>query len=217
MAAELPETITVFIKLLSGELQWLLRPRQIDQLSISRLVDDEFVPLHLTSNQPLLPQPEEIFTVLINTSTYTVKIKLASTEVWEDNHTRYELYDFTLTEHDGYYRSTTQGIYVLPMNADTTPENISFFLECDEIPAQRLGRFGDEWDIEIPHDMVPLRGIRQLIEHSPLGKDLSDSTKEQIIQRFSEAFTKQLDIEFQRDEHELEHQAWMEEQAQRDL
>ncbi len=236
MAAESSETITIFIKLLSGDLQsievepeitefmffnhvyWLLRPRQMDQLSISRLVDDEFVPILYTSNQPLLPQPEEIFTVLINTSTYTVRINLASTEVWEGNRARYELYDFTLTEYDGQaYRNITQGIYVLPMNADTTPENISFFLESDQIPAQRFGRFGDEWDIEIPHDMIPLRGIHQLVEQSPLGQNLSDSTKQHIIRRFSDAFTQHLDIEFQRDQHEQEHQAWMEEQAARDL
>jgi hypothetical protein len=234
MAAQHPETITVFIKLLSGELQsleiepettqfmffnhvyWLLRPRQIDQLSISRLVNDEFVPIHLTSNQPLLPQPEEIFTVLINTSTYSVQISLASTEVWDDNRARYELYDFTLTEFNDNqnYRSTTQGIYVLPMDPNTTPENISFFLDNDQIPAQRFGRFGDEWDIEIPQDMIPLQGIRQLIEQSPLGQDLSDSAKQHIIQRFSEALTNDLDIMFHRDQHEQEHQAFM---AQRDL
>lgn len=237
MAAESSETITVFIKLLSGELQSLevepditqdiffnhvfrhVHPRKIEQLSISRLVDDEFVSIHLTSNQPLLPQHEEIFTVFINSFTYTVKINLASTEVWDDNRARYELFDFTLKEFDEVhdYRTVTQGIYILPVDADTTPENITFFLESEQIPAHRFGRFGDEWDIDIPHDMVPLKGIRQLIEQSPLGQGLSDSIKEHIINKFSKEFTEYLDVEFQRDEHEQEHQAWMEEQAQRDL
>jgi hypothetical protein len=237
MAAESSETITVFIKLLSGELQPLevepditqciffnqvfhhLHPRKMEQLSISRLVDDEFVSIHLTSHQPLLPQPEEIFTVFINSFTYTVKINLASTEVWDDNRARYELFDFILKEFDDCYdyRTVTQGIYILPVDADSTPENITFFLESEQIPAHRFGRLGDEWDIDIPHDMIPFQGIRQLIEQSPLGQDLSDSIKEHIINKFSKAFTEYLDIEFQRDEHEQEHQAWMEEQAQRDL
>lgn len=237
MATEQPEMITVFIKLLSGELQslevepditqrmffsqvfWYLRLHKMEQLSISRLVEDEFVSIPLTSEQPLLPQPEEIFSVFINPLTYTVEINLASTEVWDDNRARYELFDFTLKEFDkvGHYRTITQGIYILPVDADTTPENITFFLESEQIPAHRYGRLGDEWDIEIPHDMVPLRGIRQLIEQSPLGQDLSDSTKENIINKFSKAFDEYLDIEFQRDEHEQDHQAWMEEQAQRDL
>jgi hypothetical protein len=237
MAAESSETITVFIKLLSGELQflevkpditqhnffsqvfWYLGSHKIEQLSISRLVDDEFVSIHLTSDQPLLPQPEEIFSVFINPFTYTVEINLSSTEVWDDNRARYELFDFTLKEFDElhHYRTVTQGIYILPIDADTTPENLTFFLESDQIPAHRFGRFGDEWDIDIPHDMVSLKGIRQLIEQSPLGQGLSDSIKEHIINKFSKEFTEYLDVAFQRDEHEQEQQAWMEEQAQRDL
>jgi hypothetical protein len=237
MAAESNPTVTVFIKLLSGELQslevepnitqriffnlvfGLLHPCKIEQLSISRLVDEEFVSLHLTSDQPLLPQSEEIFTAFINSFTYTTQVKLASTEVWDDNRARYELFDFTLKEFDEVhnYRTVTQGIYILPVDPDTTPENITFFLESDQIPAQCYGRFGDEWDIDIPLEMVPLQGIRQLIEQSPLGQGLSDSTKEHIINKFSKKLTEYLDVEFQRDQHEQEHQAWMEEQAQRDL
>jgi hypothetical protein len=216
------QTISVFIKLLSGELlpleidsqithslfidtvYWLIELRSRSQLTLSRLINDEFLSIQ-PSDQLLLPQSEEIFIVFIDPFTYSTKISLASTEVWDDNRARYELFDFTLQEYDGStFRTITQGIYTLPHEFDTTPENITFFLENDQIPAQRFGRFGDEWDIDIPQDMIPFRGIQELIDHSPLGDGLSDSAKQRILYLFSEKLTQYLDIEFRRDQEEEE-------------
>jgi hypothetical protein len=185
------------------EVSLFVNIRSVSQLSIYREFEDEFI-LIQPSEHPLLPKAEEIFSVYIDPSTYSTRISLASTDSWNKD-TRYQLFVFNLHEYNGsIFRNVAQGIYTLPNTPDTTPENILFFLENDQIPTEQFGRFGDEWEIHIPQDMVPLCGIKDLVNHSPLGDGLSDIAKERIVYMFSEKFNQYLDIEFNRDTEETD-------------
>ena len=214
--------VKVNIKLLSGEVFPLEIESQISnsdftflcsislnihsQLSISRFVDNEFISIELLPTL-LLPKPDETFYVYIDPSTYSVRISLYSTEVWDVNRTRYNFFKFHRQEYNDSNGSTfniSQGIYAFTNTYDTTPENILFFLENDQIPAERFGRFEDEWEIHIPENIKPLRGIQELVNHSSIGEGISESTKKHIIYMFSEEFNQYLDIEFQRDKDKEE-------------
>lgn len=197
---------SVFASLVSLDIRFHnIRFLSFSQLSISRFVENEFVSIEPLSKL-LLPQPDETFYIYIDPSSYSVRISLSSTEVWDDNRTRYDLFTFHLQEYNGStFNIISQGIYAFTnTTSDTTSENILFFLENDKIPAELFGRFGDEWEIHIPEDMKPLRGIQELVNYSPIGKGLSEAGKERIIYMLSEKFNKYLDVKFNRDKEEEE-------------
>jgi len=209
---------TVFLRLLSGELipveiesvvsyliffqeaYSLFELRSPSQLEIYRLVNDEFVPISRTSNEPLVPQPDEIFNVYIDHLTYSGQIWIDSGG-WDQNQVRYTKCVFNLIEYNGdtVVRDITQGIYEqnMPFGHRVDPENMPFFLENDRIPSQIIVQGDewerDEWNIQIPEDMSPFRGIRELIENSPLGEGLRDATKELVIHFFSRKLKKYLE------------------------
>jgi len=192
-----------FISSVFASLVSLDNIRFLSQLSISRFVENEFVSIEPLSKL-LLPQPDETFYIYIDPSAYSVRISLSSTEVWDDNRTRYDLFTCHLQEYNGStFNIISQGIYAFTnTTSDTTSENILFFLENDKIPAVLFGRFRDEWEIHIPEDMKPLRGIQELVNYSPIGKGLSDAAKERIIYMLSEKFSQYLDVQFHREDEE---------------
>jgi len=142
--------------------------------------DDDVDGSEIKYNDELLtPVPEEIFFAFIDNISYSVNYHLTSTEVVDlNNDYRYDMYQVTLYQHnqcDGQKETTftTQAIYLA--------ENpLRFFLESDKIPAQCYGRYQDEWKIFIPQEMSAFQSLADLVDHSPLGENLSSRAKERV-------------------------------------
>jgi hypothetical protein len=193
--------IHVNIKLLSGDLISLeidpkitcsaffnmvyltLNLRSISpQLYLSR---NDFILID-SSEEPLCPQSEEIFNAFIDPFTYSVQVRLTSTEVFDVSGTnRHELYEFSIKEYDGspsgdnLIKIKTQAIYI-----STEMKELSFLLQ-EDIPSEVFGRYKDEWSVDIPEDIEYFHTLQELLEHSDLGEGLSDRAKQYIITLFS--------------------------------
>jgi len=188
--------IHINIKLLSGDLTSLeidpkitcssffnmvyltLNLRSVSQLSLSR---NDFILID-SSEEPLCPESEEIFNAFIDPFTYSVQVRLTSTEVFDVSGTnRHELYEFSIKEYDddNLIKIKTQAIYI-----STEMKELSFLLQ-EDIPSEAFGRYKDEWSVDIPEDIEYFHTLQELLDHSDLGEGLSDRAKQYIITLFS--------------------------------
>jgi hypothetical protein len=161
--------------------------REMWQLMLMRMVEGEFKELEV-SDEILQPEEDEVFSAFVESVTYTVDINLASTEVFDSLHDgeRYELYDIKVTRYmESTMTTTLQGIYVRPMYGPE--ENIHYYLEGDRhIPAECMGRFGDEWDIKVHEDATMYHSVGDVVNHMKFGEELSDRGKGRVREMIQE-------------------------------
>lgn len=161
--------------------------REMWQLMLMRMVEGEFKELEV-SDEILQPEEDEVFSAFVESVTYRVDINLASTEVFDSLHDgeRYELYDIKVTRYmESTMTTTLQGIYVRPMYGPE--ENIHYYLEGDRhIPAECMGRFGDEWDIKVHEDATMYHSVGDVVNHMKFGEELSDRGKGRVREMIQE-------------------------------
>jgi hypothetical protein len=161
--------------------------REMWQLMLMRMVEGEFKELEV-SDEILQPEEDEVFSAFVESVTYTVDINLASTEVFDSLHDgeRYELYDIKVTRYmESTMTTTLQGIYVRPMYGPE--ENIHYYLEGDRhIPAECMGRFGDEWDIKVHEDATMYHSVGDVVNNMKFGEELSDRGKGRVREMIQE-------------------------------
>jgi hypothetical protein len=180
--------------------------REMWQVMLMRFVEGEFKELEM-SDEILQPEEDEVFSAFVESVTYTVDIKLASTEVFDSLHEneRYELYDVKVTRYmENDSKTVIQGVYARPIYS---PEDeMRGYMEGDRmIPAIRLGRFGDEWEIKVNEGARMIQSGSEVVDQSNLFEDLSDHgrkrVKELISQKWRE-YTRDVFSEWQNGEED---------------
>jgi len=213
--------VNVFIKLLSGDIIPLSVSQEITRESFYKIVYKNFKEeaekewslykfivirncgeekeesiIDDNDKNPLFPFENEFFCVFLNIPLFSVDIELKSTECFED-YKRYELYNIIIKiTLDNVSTSITQQIYTVPLitNAVELYDEFEYFL-ADNVIAHRGGRFGDEWDIEIPKDIKKLHLIEELVYHSDRLNILLENEKEKIKYVLIDTWKKYIDRE----------------------
>jgi len=206
----------VYVKLLSGDLLSLEVDAQITisgfyravfdemadvremwQLMLMKMIEGEFKELE-RSDEILQPEEDEVFSAFVESVTYGVDIKLASTEVFDSLHEneRYELYDIKVIRYtDSTITTTIQGIYVRPMNGPE--ENIDYYLEGDRhIPSECMGRFGDEWGIEVYEDATMYHLVGGVVNQMKFEEGMSNRGKEHVCEMIQEKWMELVHVMF---------------------
>ena len=207
-------TVSGFYRMVFDEIETI---REMWQLMLMRFRDGEFVEME-RSDALLMPEEEETFSAFVESVRFTVKIDLAASEVFDSLHEneRYDLYDIRVTRYmDSEMKATIQGIYVRPMYAPDG--DVHYYLEGDRnIPAQRMGRFGDEWDIEVHEGAQRFDSLEAVVLHMKFDEELSDRAKRQVGIQIREEWMATMSAMFNRFQEDDEYDQQYEEYNQQE-
>jgi hypothetical protein len=203
MAAQ--NKIMVSVKMLSGDLfsiecplditvkqfyqaVWQTIPQKIALQCLDLFRQDQDAPLH-PDDSPLHPIEDELFSLFIQTSHYTIQLELVADAY--DGSSHYEVFDIAI--HEGHHdmeesKNNPPSICHFPLPTDQTgqrvqsnhrytdthrtlyvkrEENAPVAFYCDPRIRNicRHGRIGDEWTIEVPEDVLPLPNLPSLLNN----------------------------------------------------
>jgi hypothetical protein len=187
---EIPSDITVkqFYKIV-----WRAIPERCALQSLDLLRDggDDALP---STPMPLLPEQDEVFFAFIQTSHFILRLELVADAFHNDRllqvfevviHESHpdsqesktnppSISPFSLpTDQDGRivnpsYRYNTYRHLFYAATEQIDDEFVHTFYTDDEIDVFRRGRFGDEWEVEIPAEKQPLYDLTDLLADLPV-------------------------------------------------
>lgn len=187
---EIPSDITVkqFY-----EIVWRAIPERFPLQSLDLLRDDSEDPLPSTP-MPLVPVQDEVFFAFIQTSHFVLRLDLIADAF--HNQTLYQVFEAFIQEsHPDSQESKTNPPSISPLYLPTDQDGnmiypsyrynhyrprfyvktdeidgefVHTFYTDDEIAVFRRGRFGDEWEIEIPPEKQSLYDLTDLFNDLPV-------------------------------------------------
>ncbi len=166
------ETVTSFYEKVSKEFD----VKRI-QLQLFRMNEEDELK---ESDELLGGEEDEVFSALIDKMTYHVSVNHVTDQVFDLNHEkeRYEMYEVVLRRHG--MEVVKQCLYVKPMYSPT--DEVKYYLANREIPSRKMGDGPHQVRyILIKNRETMHRSFDDLMTSSPLGENLSDKRRIQLV------------------------------------
>lgn len=168
------ETVTSFYEKVSKEFD----VKRI-QLQLFRMNEEDELK---ESDELLGGEEDEVFSALIDKMTYVVDVNHVTDQVFDLNDAmkRYEMYEVVLRRHG--MEVVKQCLYVKPMYSPT--DEVKYYLANREIPSRKMGDGPHQVRyilIKIARRVTMHRSFDDLMTSSPLGENLSDKRRIQLV------------------------------------
>lgn len=165
------ETVTSFYQKVSEHLdlkRW--------QLTLFRKNDEGELK---ESDELLCGEEDEVFSCLMERTTYVVSITQISDEVYDTQNERYERYEILLLKYTETGPETVrQCLYVKPMYSPT--DRVCYYLDSPLIPSYHDSELGDEWCIRIAENVSRYDSFNHLMSESSLGENVSEKARKYL-------------------------------------